>query len=71
MAMKLTFTNIMKFFSYIAPLLLGTCLVLISFFNSDAKGIIYLAGALLTRAFKCLFGRSSAYTVSYTSIIKV
>ena len=54
MAMKLTFTNIMKFFSYIAPLLLGTCLVLISFFNSDAKGIVYLAGALLTAAFNLL-----------------
>ncbi len=46
MAMKLNFSNIMQFFSAISPILLVFFLVMISIFNSDIKGLVYLGGIL-------------------------
>ena len=47
MAMELNFSNMLQFFSAISPILLAFCLVLISLFNSDIKGMVYLGGILI------------------------
>ena len=47
MAMQLNLSNILQFFSAISPVLLTFCLVLISFFNQDIKGLVYLGGILI------------------------
>lgn len=47
MALQLTFSNIVQLFSVFAPLFLGTFLVLISVFNQNIKGLIYLGGILI------------------------
>jgi hypothetical protein len=48
MALPFTIDNIIQLFSLFSPLFLGTFLVLVSIFNQNIKGIIYLAGALFT-----------------------
>ena len=47
MAMQLSFSNLLQFFSAIAPILLVFCLIMISLFNSDIKGMVYLGGMLV------------------------
>jgi hypothetical protein len=47
MAMQLNFSNLLQFFAAISPILLAFCLVMISLFNSDIKGIVYLGGILI------------------------
>ena len=47
MAMQLSFSNLLQFFSAIAPILLAFCLIMISLFNSDIKGMVYLGGMLV------------------------
>tara|TARA_X000000950_G_C13819726_1_gene621371 strand:- start:199 stop:807 length:609 start_codon:yes stop_codon:yes gene_type:complete len=47
MAMQLNFSNILQFFAAISPILLSFFLVLISIFNADIKGIVYLGGVLI------------------------
>jgi hypothetical protein len=37
----------MQFFAAISPILLAFCLVMISIFNSDIKGMVYLGGILI------------------------
>lgn len=44
---ELTFSNVFKFFSAIAPFLLTFLMVMISIFNSNFKGMIYLLGILI------------------------
>ena len=47
MAMQLSFSNLLQFFAAISPILLAFCLVMISLFNSDIKGLVYLGGILI------------------------
>ena len=47
MAMQLNFSNILHFFSTISPILLSFFLVMISLFNTDIKGLVYLGGILI------------------------
>ena len=47
MAMQLNFSNMLQFFAAISPLLLTFFLVMISIFNSDIKGLVYLGGILI------------------------
>lgn len=47
MTLQLTFSNIVQLFSIFAPLFLGTFLVLVSVFNQNIKGLIYLGGVLI------------------------
>ena len=47
MAMQLNFSNLLQFFAAISPLLLTFFLVMISIFNSDIKGLVYLGGILI------------------------
>ena len=47
MGLQLTFSNIVQLFSVFAPLFLGTFLVLVSVFNQNIKGVIYLGGVLI------------------------
>jgi hypothetical protein len=47
MTLQLTFSNIVQVFSIFAPFFLGTFLVLVSVFNQNIKGIIYLGGVLI------------------------
>jgi hypothetical protein len=58
MAMQLNFSNILQFFSTIAPILLIFFLVMISIFNSDMKGLVYL-GAILITSLVALFMKTS------------
>ena len=45
--MDLNFVNVVQFFSYISPLLLGFFMVMSSFFNGNIKGLVYLGGAMI------------------------
>ena len=47
MTLQLTFSNVVQLFSIFAPLFLGTFLVLVSVFNQNIKGLIYLGGVLI------------------------
>lgn len=47
MAMQLSFSNIFQLFSTLSPILLGFFLVMISIFNQDIKGLVYLGGVLI------------------------
>lgn len=48
MTVQLTFSNVIQLFSIFAPLFLGTFLVLVSVFNQNIKGMIYLGGVLIS-----------------------
>ena len=48
MAIDLTLSNVLQFFSFISPTLLVFFLLMSSLFNQNLKGLVYLAGALLT-----------------------
>ena len=54
MALQLTFSNIVQLFSVFAPLFLGTFLVLVSVFNENIKGLIYLGGVLIASVINTL-----------------
>jgi len=47
MAMKLNFSNLIQLGAAISPLLLSFFLVMLSAFNSDIKGIVYLGGVMI------------------------
>jgi hypothetical protein len=47
MTLQITFSNVVQLFSIFAPLFLGTFLVLVSVFNQNIKGLIYLGGVLI------------------------
>lgn len=47
MAIDLTITNLFQFVSALTPLLLIFFMVMISIFNQDLKGLVYLAGILI------------------------
>lgn len=47
MAIQLSFTNVFRFISYITPVLLIFFMIMISVFNQDVKGLIYLGGILM------------------------
>lgn len=47
MAMQLNLSNLLQFFAAISPILLAFCLVMLSIFNSDIKGMVYLGGVLI------------------------
>jgi hypothetical protein len=55
MAISFSFSNIFQFFSAIAPFLLSFLMVMISIFNSDIKGLIYLLGILISFFLNILF----------------
>jgi len=48
MAIDLTITNLFQFISALLPTLLIFFMVMISIFNQDIKGLVYLAGILIT-----------------------
>lgn len=48
MAMQLNITNILKFLSLISPFLIVFFMVVISIFNQDIKGVIYISGILIS-----------------------
>lgn len=54
MPLQLTFSNILQLFSLFAPLFLGFFLIMISIFNQNIKGIVYLAGVLLAASINYL-----------------
>ena len=47
MAIQLSLTNVFRFISYITPVLLIFFMIMISVFNQDVKGLIYLGGILI------------------------
>ena len=47
MAIQLSFANVFRFISYITPVLLIFFMIMISVFNQDVKGLIYLGGILI------------------------
>ena len=75
MAMQLSFSNLLQFFAAISPILLAFCLVMISLFNSDIKGMVYLGGILIA----CLINlfimntldvKSEALIPSYCNLVE-
>jgi hypothetical protein len=47
MGMRLSASNLFQFFSTISPILLGFFLLMISLFNLNIKGLVYLGGILI------------------------
>lgn len=50
MAIQITFSNMMRFASLLAPVLLVFFFIMLSILNQDIKGLIYVAGLLLATA---------------------
>jgi hypothetical protein len=55
MAIALTLTNILQFFSFIAPTLLIFFLFMSSLFNQNLKGLVYIAGVLIASFVNIIF----------------
>ena len=55
MAIELTLSNILQFFSFISPTLLIFFLIMASLFNQNLKGLVYLAGILITSIINIVF----------------
>jgi len=55
MAIALSLSNILQFFSFIAPTLLIFFLFLSSLFNQNLKGLVYIAGVLLASVVNIIF----------------
>ena len=47
MALSLEPSQIISFFTALSPILLGFFLVVVSIFNQDPKGLVYLGGVLV------------------------
>lgn len=75
MAMQLNFSNLLQFFAAISPILLSFCLVMISIFNADIKGMVYLGGVLIASLINLLIlntlkVKSSKIIPSYCNLIE-
>lgn len=46
-AIQLTLSNTIRLIAALAPLLLGSFMLLLSIFNQNAKGLVYLSGVML------------------------
>jgi hypothetical protein len=55
MAIELTLSNVLQFFSFIAPTLLIFFLFMSSLFNQNLKGLVYIAGILITSIINVFF----------------
>jgi hypothetical protein len=55
MAIALTLSNILQFFSFISPTLLIFFLFLSSLFNQNLKGLVYIAGILMASIINIIF----------------
>ena len=55
MAIELTLSNVLQFFSFISPTLLVFFLFMSSLFNQNLKGLVYLAGLLIASLLNILF----------------
>jgi hypothetical protein len=55
MAIELTLTNVLQFFSFISPSLLVFFLFMSSLFNQNLKGLVYMAGVLVALLFNVMF----------------
>lgn len=55
MAIELTMSNVLQFFSFISPTLLVFFMFMSSLFNQNLKGLIYLAGLLLASLLNIFF----------------
>ena len=47
MAIELTLPNMLELIAVLSPILLGFFLVMVSIFNQDVKGLVYLSGVLI------------------------
>ena len=56
MPMKLDLSNLLDLFSSLSPLLVSFLLVMISLFNQNVKGLIYLSGVLITSLLNLIVG---------------
>lgn len=54
--MKLDLSNLLDLFSSLSPLLVSFLLVMISLFNQNVKGLIYLSGVLITSLLNLIVG---------------
>lgn len=55
MAIELTVSNLLQFFSFISPTLLVFFLFMSSLFNQNLKGLVYLAGLLIASLLNIMF----------------
>ena len=55
MAIELTVSNVLQFFSFISPTLLVFFLFMSSLFNQNLKGLVYLAGVLIASIVNIMF----------------
>ena len=55
MALELSLSNILQFFSFLSPTLLIFFLFMASLFNQNLKGLVFIAGILLTSITNVIF----------------
>jgi hypothetical protein len=55
MAIELTLSNVLQFFSFISPTLLIFFLFMSSLFNQNLKGLVYIAGVLIASIINIFF----------------
>jgi hypothetical protein len=55
MALSLTLSNILQFFSFISPTLLVFFMFMSSLFNQNLKGIVYISGLLICSILNIIF----------------
>ena len=64
--MELDLRNVIYLFLRLSPIILVGYFVLQSFFNSDVKGLFYLAGLLITTIVTILASRSEIFKLENT-----
>ena len=55
MAIAFTISNLLQFFSFISPTLLVFFMFLMSLFNQNLKGLVYIAGLLIASVINIIF----------------
>ena len=55
MAIAFTLSNILQFFSFISPTLLVFFMFMMSLFNQNLKGLVYIAGLLIASVINIIF----------------
>jgi hypothetical protein len=55
MALSLTLSNVLQFFSFISPTLLVFFMFMTSLFNQNLKGIVYISGLLICSILNIIF----------------
>ena len=71
MGMRLTLTNVLTFFGAISPALLTFFLLMVSLFNQNAKGFVYIGGILVATVLNLLMSNMFQKTTPTGKILVI